>query len=228
MSLKALIFDVDGTLAETEEIHRKAFNQAFMDAGLDWRWSRQRYRELLAISGGKERIRHFMAEDDLAQANRTDLDEWIAKPVTGGEHTVVIADVRHEDSWRRRLSDAPGFIQQRLEAPDLRIYRIGDKWFPFTLVGDTIDYRASGNLTIQPAATALDLVKALALLMNHLGLDFGAADFKRCPESGRYLFLEVNSAPMFSTFDQVLSGALADAIIEWLAGNRAPAVSPEP
>ena len=182
---------------------------------------------LLAKAAGLE-IPRTLISNDLAAVDQLDLDEWIAKPVTGGEHTVVIADVRHEDSWRRRLSDAPGFIQQRLEAPDLRIYRIGDKWFPFTLVGDTIDYRASGNLTIQPAATALDLVKALALLMNHLGLDFGAADFKRCPESGRYLFLEVNSAPMFSTFDQVLSGALADAIIEWLAGNRAPAVSPEP
>ena len=44
----------------------------------DWHWSRQRYRELLAISGGKERIRHFMAEDDPTHANHTSLDEWIA------------------------------------------------------------------------------------------------------------------------------------------------------
>ncbi len=78
MSLQALIFDVDGTLAETEEIHRKAFNQAFADAGLEWRWSRERYRELLAVSGGKERIRHHLLEADPAQADRSDLDEWIA------------------------------------------------------------------------------------------------------------------------------------------------------
>jgi hypothetical protein len=63
------------------------------------------------------------------------------------------------------------------------------------------------------------LVRALAALMNDLGLDFGAADFKRCPETGRHLFLEVNSAPMFSGFDQVLSGALADAILAWLETN---------
>ena len=36
----ALAFDVDGTLAETEEAHRQAFNDAFADAGLDWRWTR--------------------------------------------------------------------------------------------------------------------------------------------------------------------------------------------
>ena len=78
MNLQALIFDVDGTLAETEEVHRKAFNRAFADAGLDWHWSRERYRELLAVSGGKERIRHFIGEDDPAQAQRPDLDAWIA------------------------------------------------------------------------------------------------------------------------------------------------------
>ncbi len=61
--LKALIFDVDGTLAETErDGHRPAFNQAFSDAGLDWHWSEKRYGELLEISGGKERIRAFVQQ----------------------------------------------------------------------------------------------------------------------------------------------------------------------
>ncbi len=55
--MKALIFDVDGTLAETEELHRAAFNQAFVAAGLDWHWDRTLYAELLAVTGGKERIR---------------------------------------------------------------------------------------------------------------------------------------------------------------------------
>ncbi len=61
--LKALIFDVDGTLAETErDGHRPAFNQAFLDAGLDWNWSEDRYGELLEVSGGKERIRAFVQQ----------------------------------------------------------------------------------------------------------------------------------------------------------------------
>jgi beta-phosphoglucomutase-like phosphatase (HAD superfamily) len=60
LQVQALIFDVDGTLAETErDGHRIAFNQAFTAAGLDWDWSTDRYGELLAVTGGKERIRHF-------------------------------------------------------------------------------------------------------------------------------------------------------------------------
>jgi len=57
MSLQALIFDVDGTLAETEEAHRAAFNRTFAAHGLDWHWSMRDYRWLLGTTGGKERMR---------------------------------------------------------------------------------------------------------------------------------------------------------------------------
>lgn len=73
--LEALIFDVDGTLAETEELHRRAFNTAFAAAGLSWCWSRDDYRALLKTTGGKERIARFAAEQGLdpAQVPVTDL-----------------------------------------------------------------------------------------------------------------------------------------------------------
>jgi HAD superfamily hydrolase (TIGR01509 family) len=57
--LQALIFDVDGTLADTESAHLEAFNQAFAEDGLDWVWDEALYTELLHVSGGKERIRHY-------------------------------------------------------------------------------------------------------------------------------------------------------------------------
>ena len=60
MKLKAIIFDVDGTIAETEEVHRVAFNRAFGKAGHNWLWSIEDYRKLLKITGGRERIRHFV------------------------------------------------------------------------------------------------------------------------------------------------------------------------
>ena len=59
--LEALIFDVDGTLADTErEGHRVAFNLAFEEASLDWNWSAELYGELLAVTGGKERIKYYL------------------------------------------------------------------------------------------------------------------------------------------------------------------------
>lgn len=56
MRPRALIFDVDGTLAETEEMHRRAFNTAFAQSGLDWVWDQALYGDLLRTTGGRERI----------------------------------------------------------------------------------------------------------------------------------------------------------------------------
>ena len=71
--LRALLFDVDGTLAETErDGHRIAFNRAFRDRGLHWDWDAKQYGELLQITGGRERIAHYAALHDphwLARAN---------------------------------------------------------------------------------------------------------------------------------------------------------------
>lgn len=62
--LQALIFDVDGTLADTErDLHRVSFNRAFRSAGLDWYWDVPTYGRLLKITGGKERILHFIEHD---------------------------------------------------------------------------------------------------------------------------------------------------------------------
>jgi HAD superfamily hydrolase (TIGR01509 family) len=55
-----LIFDVDGTLAETEELHRRAFNDTFAAEALPWHWDAPLYRRLLDVAGGKERIAHFL------------------------------------------------------------------------------------------------------------------------------------------------------------------------
>lgn len=61
--LKCLIFDVDGTLANTErDGHRVAFNQAFEEVGLDWHWSIDFYGQLLTVSGGKERLKYFLRQ----------------------------------------------------------------------------------------------------------------------------------------------------------------------
>ena len=77
MKLKALIFDVDGTLADTEEVHRNAFNEAFANLSLDWNWSRPKYAHLLLTTGGKERLIAYI--DSL--------------PLSPSEHRTLVARV---------------------------------------------------------------------------------------------------------------------------------------
>lgn len=76
--MQALIFDVDGTLAETEEAHRRAFNDAFAAAGVPWHWDAPRYLELLAVAGGRERIRHYLQIFQPHVFGQSDLDALIA------------------------------------------------------------------------------------------------------------------------------------------------------
>lgn len=78
-SLQALLFDVDGTLADTErDGHRVAFNLAFSQAGLDWNWDVALYGELLSVTGGKERIRYYLDHHRPDFTCPDDLDDFIA------------------------------------------------------------------------------------------------------------------------------------------------------
>lgn len=81
--LQAILFDVDGTLAETErDGHRKAYNRAFRNLGLDFRWGPKLYRRLLMQPGGKERLQHYLrryqpALGDHADAVGEDIEAWV-------------------------------------------------------------------------------------------------------------------------------------------------------
>lgn len=80
----ALIFDVDGTLAETEEAHRRAFNETFAEAGLDWHWSQETYADLLRTTGGKERMRTWRQEVGSGPDDATIADLHAAKTARFG------------------------------------------------------------------------------------------------------------------------------------------------
>lgn len=77
--LQCLIFDVDGTLANTErDGHRVAFNRGFQSAGLDWHWSVDLYGELLTVSGGKERLKYFLRRYLPEYKPERELNDFIA------------------------------------------------------------------------------------------------------------------------------------------------------
>lgn len=79
MTIQAIIFDVDGTLADTEDAHRIAFNKAFAENGLDWNWDVALYDKLLKVTGGKERIKYYV--DDFLKdfAKPADYDDFVKR-----------------------------------------------------------------------------------------------------------------------------------------------------
>lgn len=108
--LRALIFDVDGTLADTErDGHRVAFNRAFADASLDWHWDVARYGDLLRVAGGRERILHFIESE--APNIRADERDRLARALHARktEHYVRMVDegaVQLRPGVARLLSEA--------------------------------------------------------------------------------------------------------------------------
>ena len=76
MKCLAIIFDVDGTLAETEELHRTAFNLTFKKWCLNWYWDKGIYKDLRKVSGGVERLNRYQ---NLAESNKKDFDKDIIR-----------------------------------------------------------------------------------------------------------------------------------------------------
>lgn len=98
--LRALVFDVDGTLAQTErDGHRVAFNLAFDELGLGWHWDSRLYGELLEVTGGKERVLHYWRSVDPQTAARADASQLVAEV-----HRRKTAHyLRHVESGQLRL-----------------------------------------------------------------------------------------------------------------------------
>src|SRR5512135_789730 len=79
MTIKAIIFDVDGTLADTEDAHRIAFNKTFAENNLPWNWDVALYDKLLKVTGGKERIKYYVDSFLPDFQKPADYDEFVKK-----------------------------------------------------------------------------------------------------------------------------------------------------
>jgi beta-phosphoglucomutase-like phosphatase (HAD superfamily) len=115
--LRALVFDLDGTLADTEELHRRAFNQAFLEFDLGWNWGPDLYAELLRVSGGADRIARHIDRLGHSAAEKTRLRRLVpllhrAKTRIYGEF-VATAQLMPRPGVRRLIGEA--------RAADLRI-----------------------------------------------------------------------------------------------------------
>lgn len=103
--LRALLFDVDGTLVDTEELHRQAFNQAFVEFALGWSWDRDLYAGLLAISGGSERISRHIDGLDAPAGEKTRLRRLV--PAIHREKTRIYGELLAGNGVRLRPGVGP-------------------------------------------------------------------------------------------------------------------------
>jgi HAD superfamily hydrolase (TIGR01509 family) len=145
-----LILDVDGTLAETEEVHRQAFNEAFVRSGINWYWGRTIYKELLRVAGGKERLRAFdcmrgtgtmLSNLEIAELHRIKTARYVELvagggcPLRPGVETLMIGAERRG----QRLAIAPTTSRANIEA--LLSVALGEGWasrFQAIVAGDEV------------------------------------------------------------------------------------------
>jgi HAD superfamily hydrolase (TIGR01509 family) len=100
MKLQAILLDLDGTAVDTEELHRLAFNQAFLRFELGWDWDRDSYAELLTISSGPDRVARHIDRLDLPAAEKTRLRRIV--PLLHAEKTRIYGEMLAGDRVRLR------------------------------------------------------------------------------------------------------------------------------
>lgn len=170
--IQALLWDVDGTLAETErDGHRVAFNQAFAALGLPWQWDEARYGELLRVAGGRERILADMAtrgdapppseRETLARQLHRRKNEFYAELVAGGG-IALRPGVREliDEAASRGLRQAITTTTSRANVDALLSRHLGAGWarlFPVVVCGEDVAAKKPDPEVYLRALTALSL-----------------------------------------------------------------------
>ena len=173
MKLAALIFDVDGTLAETEELHRQSFNLTFQQFKLDWHWDPELYTELLQTTGGKERIIRFVETyrpdertllDRLPQLHKTKTRSYLDLLAKGALKLRPGVERLADEAMERGIKLGIATTSTPLNVRALLRSTLGEdapNWFTIT-AGDVVDrkkphpdvyYEALEALGIGPAQT---------------------------------------------------------------------------
>jgi HAD superfamily hydrolase (TIGR01509 family) len=197
MALEALIFDVDGTLAETErDGHRVAFNRAFSEVGLSWFWGAELYDAMLPIAGGKERMHHYAAAHDPLTARepgfanlvtrthalKTDLYlETVAAgriPLRPGVAALV------NDARKRGLRLAIATTTTPANVTALLASTLGDdapSWFEVVGAGDDVASKKPAPDVYEWVLERLGLGPAQALAVEDSAIGLAAARAARIP-----------------------------------------------
>jgi HAD superfamily hydrolase (TIGR01509 family) len=153
MKTKALIFDVDGTLVDTEELHRKAFNQVFLNYNLDWEWTPELYTDLLHYSGGVDRLFAYIQRSGLTASEKAYVTEIV--PMLHREKTQIYTELVHGTAVRARTGVAR-LIAEALGS-DLKVALVATSSFG--------DVRGLAQATLgEKMASALDPIVCVDLV----------------------------------------------------------------
>ncbi len=141
----------------------------------------------------------------------------VVKPINGGGYCQQLDDVLSQTETKQGRAAAPAIVQEELVPPELRVYAIGGQYFGFNVVSNELDYRTTQDCRVVAVdEVSIGITEPLGRLLDRLGLDFAAADFKTNPQTGELVFLEVNTGPMFAAFDRASEGKLCDAMVATL------------
>jgi len=148
---------------------------------------------------------------------QTSNKEMIAKPVMGGGYCHKFNSIVQDTEIKLGLTANPAIVQQQIKGEDIRIYRVDHQYIGFSILAECIDYRRASEYEIKIIdKIPKGVTKCLSKLMDQIGLNWGAADFKKSDTTGKWYFLEVNSDPMFSVFDRKAEGKISDSILQSL------------
>ena len=165
------------------------------------------------VTNDRKRLESFLAES---------FQNKVVKPINGGGYCEPLEEVLEHTQFKDDRTAAPAIIQPRLVPPEVRIFAVGTRYFVFNVISPELDYRVNQNCRVEFTGTEGEfpdtrLIDAFGKLLTKLNLDFAAADFKTSPNTGRLMFLEVNTGPMFAAFNHASNGKLCDAMIEQLS-----------
>jgi HAD superfamily hydrolase (TIGR01509 family) len=188
-SPQALLWDVDGTLAETEQGgHRLAFNRAMAEAGLPWQWSQTTYRRLLAVSGGRERLAVFLREVEGHDPDPPRLDELVRRKQIHYRALMETGELKLRPGVRRLMAAAAaaglrqGIVTTsgRDSVQVLRELLLGDlaDVLSFAICGEDVRHKKPApeayHLAVDRLGIAATAVLAIEDSVNGLGAARGA------------------------------------------------------
>ena len=153
--------------------------------------------------------------DDVRSFYELNNKNIIYKPVVGGAYTQKMTEADFSKERMSAIKNSPIQLQECIDGVDVRVCVVGSNIYAAKIICSTLDFRKDSKAMIEPIElpkrVQKDCLKALKLLkLRYSGIDI------RLSDSGEYVFLEANPAPMFIHFEKQTKYPISDSIISEL------------